>query len=196
MNEIRAIADPGLTMTARLYHGATPVGALITLTETAQPGWYTGNVPAGTPAGVYDVVLLDGSTSLDGATIYWDGAAEITPPVPPTDTGLCRVFGFLESIDNDVRLPTARIEFRLIAPDGTRAVASERLIAERIRTVKVDASGQIVGPNNTPYIDLQRNDMLTPAGTSYEVTSAALGLMRKTITLTTDTADLRTLLLA
>ncbi len=117
-------------------------------------------------------------------------------PGPPADVGLCRVYGYVEGINNDKRLPTARIEFRLIAPDGTKAVASERLIGERAITIKVDGLGRLQGEDGQPWIDLQRNDMLTPAGTTYEVTSAALGISRKSITLTTTIADLRTLLLA
>jgi hypothetical protein len=117
-------------------------------------------------------------------------------PGAPADVGLCRVYAYLEGINNDKRLPTARIEFRLIAPDGTKAVASERLIAERVTTLKVDGLGRLQGEDGQPWADLQRNDMLTPAGTTYEVTSAALGISRKSITLTTSIADLRALLLA
>jgi hypothetical protein len=124
------------------------------------------------------------------------GEPAVVIPGAPADVGLCRVYAYLEGINNDKRLPTARIEFRLIAPDGTKAVASERLIAERLTTLKVDDLGRLQGEDGQPWADLQRNDLLTPAGTTYEVTSAALGISRKVITLTTEVADLRALLLA
>jgi hypothetical protein len=197
-HDIRATHTAGRTLTAKLFTAGAQVGSLIALTETAQAGYYTGSVPDGTAAGIYDVLLLEGSTLLDSRPLRWDGIEEelIVIPGPPADTGLCRVYAYLEGINNDKRLPTARIEFRLIAPDGTKAVASERLIAERVTTLKVDGLGRLQGEDGQPWADFQRNDMLTPAGTTYEVTSAALGISRKVVTLNTSIADLRALLLA
>lgn len=197
-HDIRATHVTGRTLTAKLFTAGAQVGGLIALTETAQAGYYTGAVPDGTAAGIYDVLLFEGSTLLDSRPLRWDGVEEdpVVVPGPPADVGLCRVYGYVEGINNDKRLPTARIEFRLIAPDGTKAVASERLIGERAITIKVDGLGRLQGEDGQPWVDLQRNDMLTPAGTTYEVTSAALGISRKSITLTTTIADLRTLLLA
>jgi hypothetical protein len=198
VNELTlSTATPGMTVTATLMQGTTVTASGIAMAETSVPGDYVGSVPSNTAAGRYRVLALSDGVIVGSGELVWSGSAELPdPPAAPSDVGLCRVFGYLEGIDNDRVLPTARIEFRLIAPDSTRAVASERLIGDRAITVKVDDQGRIVGPSGTLYIDLQRTDMLTPAGTFYEVTSAALGLMRKKITLTTDTADLRTLLLA
>ena len=115
-------------------------------------------------------------------------------PAAPADTGVCRVFGYFETPDN--RMPEARkveIEFRLVTPG---AIASERLIYGRIVRAGLNAAGALVGPDGLLYVDLNRTDLMTPAGATYLVTSKELGVQSKPITLTTDTANLRALLLA
>lgn len=73
--------------------------------------------------------------------------------------------------------------------------ASERIISGRSVVMTTNSSGEVASADG-PWIDLQRTDLLIPAGAIYEVTSAELGVQRKVITLTTATADLRDLLLA
>jgi hypothetical protein len=115
-------------------------------------------------------------------------------PGPPADVGLCRVYGYVERIDNGKQVANLTVEITLGSPTGI--AASERIIAGRSLTFKTDAQGRIVGQDGSPWIDLQRNDLLEPAGTYYTITSAAMGVTGKRVTLTTSTADLRTLLLS
>ena len=61
---------------------------------------------------------------------------------------------------------------------------------------RTDAQGRLTGNGTEPFVELQRNDLLLPAGTRYLVRCPELGLSGKTVTLTGDLADLRALLLA
>lgn len=194
-HDIRATHTTGRTLTAKLFTAGAQVGPLISLTETSQAGYYTGSVPSGTAMGIYDVLLFEGAALLDSRPLRWDGLAEeaVVVPGPPAETDLCRVYGYVEGADN-VKLANVTVVMSLM-PEKS-AIASERLVAGRNVTLKTDAQGRLVGPTGDPWVDLQRNDRLTPLGTYYEVTSDGLGVYRKKVTLTSDITDLRTLLLA
>lgn len=192
-HDIRAAAAPGKTLMARLYQGAVAVGGDIALVESAQPGWYTAAVPSGTPAGEYQVLLLESGVVLDAVALQWDGAFEVTLPQSPTDVGVCRVYGYVESIDNGKAVANLSVEITLGTLTGV--AASERIIAGRSIKVTTDAQGRILGKDGNPWIDLQRNDLLEPAGSYYTITSTALGVTGKKVFLTTQVADLRALLL-
>jgi hypothetical protein len=51
-------------------------------------------------------------------------------------------------------------------------------------------NGTLTDSNGNPYLDLQRNDHLDPAGTKYVINCDALGLSNKEITLNGDLFDL------
>lgn len=123
-----------------------------------------------------------------------EGSPAVVVPGAPADTALCRVYGYLETITNEKVLANVKVEITLQTPTGV--AASERLIAHRTITLTTDAQGRLVGPTGDPWVDLQRNDLMQPAGTSYLISSTALGVRGKPVTLTTQVADLRTLLLA
>lgn len=189
-----SLARSGLTLTATLMQGTTVAASGIAMPETAVPGDYVGTVPTNTPAGRYRVLALFGGVVMGSGELVWDGAAELpAPPPAPSDIGLCRLYGYLETPDNR-RLVNAKVSIELMPRDTP--IASERLIADRVVELTTDSEGRIVGPASTTYVDLQRNDLLLPAGTWYEVTSVKLGVHRKRVQLTTTTADLRQLLLA
>jgi hypothetical protein len=80
MNEITAIADPSLTLTATLVLGATVQISGIALMETTVPGFYAGSMPA-TPAGAYTVLVISAGVIVSGGLINWDGSAEALLPV-------------------------------------------------------------------------------------------------------------------
>lgn len=199
MNTLYAAYTTGKTLHIQLRASGAAVGSPIPLAEVSgQPGFYSATVPALTPAGNYEVVLTESGTALDAWSGYrWDGTQELpNPPGAPSDVGLCRVYGHLETPDNR-RLVKASITFELYPRD--LAVASERLIGERKVTVTTNADGAIVGHDNAAYVDLQRTDLLTTAGgvsAYYEVSSVDLGVQRRRVLLTASTADLRSLLLA
>lgn len=108
---------------------------------------------------------------------------------PPFDTTLCRVFGSFETIDNQP-LANVLVTFTLIAPDPIR---SERMIAGRQVRVKTDSVGQLVNKEGEPWVELQRNDQMTPSGTTYRVDAPALEINDVSITLSGATFDLATL---
>jgi hypothetical protein len=105
-------------------------------------------------------------------------------PAPPADVSVCRVFGYLETVD-DKPAADITVSFELLAPDPVR---SERLISGRHAFAKTDAAGQLTA-NGNPYLELQRNDKLSKPGTRYRVTCGPLNLSKE-ITLTTETFDL------
>lgn len=197
MNELTlSTATPGMTVTATLMQGTTVTASGIAMTETSVPGDYVGSVPSNTAAGRYRVLALSDGVIVGSGELVWAGTAEdFDPPAPPSELGLCRVYGYIEGPDN-LKLANVAVTFDL-QPSAV-AVASERLIGGRRVITKTDAEGRIVGPGNVPYLDLQRTDLLAADGgvdVFYEVTSPALGVHRKRVELTAATADLRTLLI-
>lgn len=150
--------------------------------------------------GIYLVATAAPPNSAVG--VYWDCAnAAFTaaaliggntlgiPPGAPTDLSLCRVYGYLELIDNRPAANVA-IKFTLIATAPTK---SERLISGRFVRIVTDSQGRVVDADGNPWLDLQRNDHLTPTGTKYALDSKSLGFAAREITLTTDTFDLSSL---
>ncbi len=136
------------------------------------------------------------TTPQAGALIAKLNVGEPTAPVivlpePPADFALCRVFGNIETIDNQPAIDTT-ITFKLLTKPTGVAIKSERLIDGRTVTIKTDSKGKIENSNGDPWIDLQRNDLMTPAGSTYLVVSDTIGL-KATISLTTDLFDLATI---
>ncbi len=116
--------------------------------------------------------------------------APLTSPVTavpgaPSDASTCRVYAYLETLDNK---PAANvsIKFQLVALTPEK---SERLISGREITVVTDSQGRVADSAGDPYLDLQRNDHITPAGTTYRVLCKEL-FLNTTITLNGDTFDL------
>lgn len=109
-------------------------------------------------------------------------------PGAPADLSLCRVYGYLETIANQ---PAANVDvhFELLAADP---IKSERFISGRKVTARTNAEGQLTFGGNA-YLDLQRNDQLTPAGSKYRIVSKALNLDQE-VELNTDTYDLADLI--
>ena len=68
----------GLTVTARLYSGATQIGSAISMTEVSGAvGRYTGSMPS-TGAGVYGVLFYSAGAQIGSGKIEWNGTNEIT----------------------------------------------------------------------------------------------------------------------
>jgi hypothetical protein len=81
MNEITAIGNTARTLVAQIFLGPIPQSGIITLTETAAPGFYTGTVPTGVPAGNYTVLVTDTGVIVASGLLFWDGTAEALTPV-------------------------------------------------------------------------------------------------------------------
>jgi hypothetical protein len=150
---------------------AGSAGKTLTDTATQQDPWTT-DLPGTYPDGTAGSII---------------GRFNIPPPdtpltvipAPPTDVSLCRVFGYLETLDN-IPASNVAIKFTLAQQDPVR---SDRLISGRTVIANTQSDGSLV-------VDLQRNDHMTPSTTSYLVTSPQLGLQNQQITLTTDVFDL------
>lgn len=72
------------TLTAVLYLSGDPTAGLfgfgpISLSDTNSPGVYWGSVPTATPvaAGVYTIVVYDGSNIVGNGVLQWDGTQEV-----------------------------------------------------------------------------------------------------------------------
>ncbi len=183
---VGAIAD-AVCDEALVGHGtAGSVGAALTAAGSAGDPWATTksvleSYDPETAAGL--VLKLDVGEAEDPVIVI---------PSPPVDVTLCRVYGYLETVEGK---PAANvtITFELLAPDPT---ASNKLVSGRKISVTTNVDGRIVNSDGDLWIDLQRNDHITPSGSSYVVTSKDLKMSRTPISLTTDTFDLRDLVVA
>lgn len=196
--EIRATDIPGQSLTVQLMLGTTLVGVPIPLVETAIPGVYMASVPSDTAPGNYDMALIKDGTARDVGGLRWDGTQELPdPPSAPSDVGLCRVYGYLETISGGFAA-CAEVFFYLVSSNPDTPIVSERVIVGRSVRACSDALGRLAGPTGDPWIDLQRNDLLqtTSGDTHYLISSPALGVFDKKIVLASDTADLRDLLMS
>jgi hypothetical protein len=126
---------------------------------------------------------LDAAQPILLASVYVPTEAPVLlVPQPAPDLSLCRVFGYLETLDNQPAIGVA-VSFTLVAPGAAR---SERLLT--LKQVKATTNGE-----GYFSLDLQRNDQLTPAGTSYQVQCEKAGLKDVSITLTSPLFDLSSL---
>lgn len=149
---------------------AGSVGAALAAASASGDPWAT-VIPAG---------YADGTA---GAAI---GRLNNTPPESPVivipdpaaDASLCTVFVYSEDLTNNAT-PGLKIIFELVAA----AAKSERLLSLKKVVMETDAEG-------FGQITLQRNDLITPAGTSYRVTCKPLGLDGVEITLADSTFNL------
>ena len=77
-DEIRTGYTTGKTLTGKVYNAAgTQQGSDVTMTEAGSTGHYSGDFPA-IAAGLYDVLILEGSDIVASGSIDWDGTAVIT----------------------------------------------------------------------------------------------------------------------
>lgn len=110
-------------------------------------------------------------------------SAPVLPiPAPPTDLSLCTVYGYLEDAGN---APAADVKITFQLQKPATGAKSERLIFGDTKVAVTDASGFF-------SLQLQRNDLLTPSGSTWKVTCGALWKTPQTITLNGDLFDLKT----
>lgn len=199
------VADIWTYVTRTLTSASGPTTAQIAVAVVDQA--LSGHATAGTVGGALQSAsasgdplaqLVPGSYAA-GTGGYALGKLNVpTPTTPvvvipgsPVDASLCRLYGYFENINSAID-STLTVQITLIAPG---VAASERLITGRSITASIDSQGRL-SYLGQPYVDLQRNDLLTPAGSTYQVTCAALNASYKSITLSGALADLRALLLA
>lgn len=203
LNPIDFIASPGIganTVTVTVLDDATPVeNAVVRLTEGADSFVAMSDVDGiasfSLDPATYNIAITKPGYYFTPTTIEvtgdgnFDEALIVQPAPAADDITLCRVYGSFETIDNRP-LANVEVEFTLIAPSAT---ASERLITGRKVKVKTDALGQLLNHDGDPWIDLQRNDSLTPDDTFYRVDAPALSINNVSMTLEAESFDLTTL---
>ena len=106
-------------------------------------------------------------------------------PGAPADASTCRVYGYIEDLNNQP-VADVLITFELI---GAEPVKSNKVLAGRKVDVRTNASGQIQDASGNAYVDLQRNDQLTPTGTYYRVTAPLLKMKNEKLELEAATYD-------
>lgn len=111
---------------------------------------------------------------------------------PPADISMCRLSGFLENL-NGIVSANSEITFRLVTV-GDLAAKSERVIDRNDITITTDANGQIKDAAGNLYLDLQRNDTMTPSTSFYHVYSKDAGMNWVKMTLSSATFDWKTLI--
>lgn len=158
-------------------------------------------------AGTTGKTLSDAGASGDPWSVQLPGAyaahsageivakLDITPPGlpvtavpgPPADVALCRVYGYIETLNNKPAV-NLELKFELIGLPAR----TDRLISGNTFYGKTDSLGRVSDGANA-FIDLQRNDNITPAGTKYKFTCLELGIENTELTLTTNSFDLSTI---
>jgi hypothetical protein len=84
---ITAHCYPGLSLQVRIMQGATPVGAVLNMTESAQAGYYTVATPGGLADGAYQLLLICGgqvigqSAGIVRSAVFVDSA--VLPDIAP-----------------------------------------------------------------------------------------------------------------
>lgn len=106
-------------------------------------------------------------------------------PAAPAEASLCTVYGYLETLGN-VPASGVAIDFTVVKSGKVAAAKSERNLT--VLPVRV-----ITDTNGFFETTLQRNDLITPAGTKTRVVSVALGL-DKEVSLEASTFDLAELI--
>ena len=106
---------------------------------------------------------------------------------------MCRVSGFLENL-NGVVAANAEVTFRLVTVNNL-PVKSERVVTRNNDiTVTTDSNGQLQDAAGNLYVDLQRNDQMTPATSYYQVHSLDAGMSWVKMTLEAATYDIKELI--
>lgn len=115
---------------------------------------------------------------------------QVVIPAAPADLSMCRVYGYFEDL-NGIPIDGETIEFSIEAPIVAK---SEKTIGGREAPIKATIlAGVLKDSAGNPYIDLQRTDLMTPAGMMYRVIYAG-GKVNKEISLAVSTADLKALI--
>ena len=137
------------------------------------------------PANAAGVVWDSG----DGSMTATEGfAVKSVPPAPGADPSMCRVYGYFSTPEDNA--VTADVTFELASPAPT---AGGKIVVTRTVTAKVDAEGRLSDSAGNPWVDLQRNDSLTPSGSLYLVTCKQAYLNRVPLILSAESFDLLTL---
>lgn len=187
--------DRAISLTStQLSVNAIPTAPLLAINYTTPPtvAQISAGIGSGPGGATVTAILSALTTGYATGTVGYAldklnlTAAPSVIPGPSSDASTCRVYGYFETIDNKPA-PNINVSITLVSPGLT---VSNKGIAGRVLRLKTDATGTLVSSTLQPYLDLQRNDLLTPVGSYYSVTCEALGVIDVHILLTTATRDL------
>jgi hypothetical protein len=109
---------------------------------------------------------------------------DVAIPAAPADASLCSVYGYVEQLDTSAAAGVS-ITLTLITPS---AIKSNKIIKKEVITLLTDGSGNIIIQN------LQRNDLMTPKTSFYQVDCAEIGWSGVRLILNAATKDLADLI--
>lgn len=187
------------TVTVTVTDGTDPLeGATVRLTEGAStfalPTDANGQAQFALDAATYAVAVTKAGYQFAPTTRTVTGEelgtltddlelTATTLPAPSPDADTCNVYLNAEDIENELAAGIV-VEFALVGGPAK---------TERMLTVANSAS-MTTAADGSASITLQRNDEITPSGTYYEVTCAALGLDRKRMILKAASYNLASLI--
>lgn len=118
----------------------------------------------------------------------------VAAPAAPADVSLCRLHGYLETMDG---LPAKNLSFyvTLVTAAG---IKSDKVVVGRRITIRTNEDGRIASEDadgaEVLYHELQRNDLMTPSTSTYTVTFLQAGLNGVSMTLNATTKDIASLI--
>lgn len=116
-----------------------------------------------------------------------------TIPDAPEEVTLCRLYGYLETLDGKVA-KNCKFTVNLVTPS---AIKSDKVVVGRSITIRTNSDGRIfseVDGEEVLYHELQRNDLMTPNTSTYTIDFPAAGFVDTSMTLTTATKDIASLI--
>lgn len=179
-------ASPLQNATVRLTEGISSVTSVTNSSGVASFSLDAATYIVGISKSGY--VFVPGTIVVAGNGNFNKAMTTTVIPPSPSDTALCRVYGYVEDV-HGLASAGVKIVFTLTS---ARFTLSEKIIGGRVFAAVTDSQGRISDGTN-PYVDLQRNDLLTPNGTKYRVASDVLNL-DKNITLAAPTFDIGSLI--
>lgn len=111
-------------------------------------------------------------------------------PSPPAAADKCRVVGYFTGVSMQIPLDST-VLFELVTLDDA-PTKSSRIAVGRTVTASLNVDGILTDGTNL-WLDLERNDTLSPSGSYWRVTFADARLTRKTFQLNNSVFDLATL---
>lgn len=111
-------------------------------------------------------------------------------PAAPADPNMCAVYGTFSDLVGVSDLTTVKFTFILQVQGPAKA---GKILVPRTVTGGLNASGQLIDSSGALYVNLARNDDITPAGSQYHVVSKEAHLDHR-LTLNAATFDLASLI--
>lgn len=186
--------DPLENASVRILEGATPY------TGTTDA---SGNASFSLDAATFSVRVTKGGysftpttrtvTAEETGTLTDDLEMTAVTVSSPADPELCRCSGTFVDIAGNA-IVGASITLQLMGDTNTDPAKATKIIKIAEFTATTDSTGALTDVDGNAYLDLIRNDSVTPTGSFYRITSADFGLSRHSFTLDAATFDLLTLI--